>query len=241
MSAAGVRRRAAGRGEKRIGRGRRRAMDERFADSGDGMRRIASAERATTAGNEARRMNDAAWQMPLAPLCEDERIERILAAHHAMHEAHFAGDAAINEALPIMARSTRSTGGWFLTVVLTPWMLARLAIPESQPSIALPAGWSAAEREGAPFVLLGPVRACVILGARLRGHLAYHPLLGHYLLQPLCLAMQPYGSAEQVFAAWDEVIETRSENMRKREIDSPWHKELSRRELFGRRAPREED
>jgi hypothetical protein len=185
-------------------------------------------------------MTDMHWHLPLAALDEATRIERILAAHRELHEAHFAGDPAVNEALPVMVRSPRSTDGWFLCLVLTPFMLARLAVPEQQPSIRLPAGWSAEERTGAPFMLLGPVRACAILNARLRGHLSYHPQLGHYLLQPLCLNMQPYGGAEEAFNAWDEVIDTRSRNMEQRRIDSPWHKELSRRELFRRAGPDKE-
>jgi hypothetical protein len=73
-----------------------------------------------------------------------------------------------------------------------------------------------------------------ILGQSQQAHLNYHPLLGHYLLQPIALNMEPYASPEAVFEEWNQVIRTRDENMEKHRRDCPWQKEVSRRELFER-------
>jgi hypothetical protein len=65
-------------------------------------------------------------------------------------------------------------------------------------------------------------------------HLNYHPALGHYLLQPLCLDMEPYVEGDEVFRAWSEVIRIRDANMEQARRDCPLQKEISRRELFSR-------
>ena len=43
-----------------------------------------------------------------------------------------------------------------------------------------------------------------------------------------------YGGADDVFAAWGEVIRTREENMERHRRHCPIQQELSRREFFGR-------
>ena len=44
--------------------------------------------------------------------------------------------------------------------------------------------------------------------------------------------MEQYRSADEGFAAWNEVIRTRDENMARMQRDCPWQKEVSRREFF---------
>ena len=46
--------------------------------------------------------------------------------------------------------------------------------------------------------------------------------------------MTDYRSADEVFQAWNHVIQTRDRNMEKARRDCAWQKEVSRREFFGR-------
>lgn len=111
-------------------------------------------------------------------------------------------------------------------------MLARVLVPERDPGIEIPSSWRAEMRRNEEFQLLGPTVLVDLLGQQQPAHLGYHPRLGHYLLQPLAMNMEEYRSADEVFAAWNQVIRTRDENMAKMQRDCPWQKELSRREFF---------
>jgi hypothetical protein len=161
-------------------------------------------------------------------------IETLLEVHATLFADHFSGDPAINERMGIEVRAFRRFEGWRLALVLTPWMLARVLIPDRDPRLPLPPEWTTAARHGAPHQVLGPAMSFSILGQDQQAHLNYHPWLGHYLLQPIALNMAPYASPNAVFDAWGEVIRTRDENMEKHRKDCLWQEEISRRELFSR-------
>jgi hypothetical protein len=161
-------------------------------------------------------------------------IETLLELHALLFDDHFAGDPEANESLGIEVRAFRRLEGWRVALVLTPWMLARLLIPDRDPKIPLPPEWCAEAREEATYQALGPQVGFSLLGQDQQAHLNYHAWLGHYLIQPIALNMGAYESPEAVFEAWSNVIRTRDENMARHRKDCPWQQEISRRELFSR-------
>jgi hypothetical protein len=175
------------------------------------------------------------WSICPAALADDDRfVETIRRLHEAVNRDFFADDPMANQRLGVQVRAFRRLEQWRLLLVLTPWMFSRLLLPERDPGIRVPPKWRAEARRDAPYQLLGPRVRLAILGQSQPAHLNYHPLLGHYLLQPIALNMEPYTSPEAVFEEWNQVIRTRDENMEKHRRDCPWQKEVSRRELFGR-------
>jgi hypothetical protein len=161
-------------------------------------------------------------------------IETLLELHTRLFTDHFAGDPAVNERLGVEVRAFRRFEGWRMALVLTPWMLARLLVPDRDPQLPLPPEWRAEVRHGAPYQTLGPKVTFAILGQEQQAHLNYHPWLGHHLLQPIAFNMGAYASPEAVFDAWSKVIRTRDENMERHRKDCAWQREISRRELFSR-------
>jgi hypothetical protein len=67
-------------------------------------------------------------------------------------------------------------------LLLTPWMHARLLFPDDRPPLEIPRGWSANERQGSDYLVLGPRLDFVLLGQPQQAHLSYDPALGHYLV-----------------------------------------------------------
>lgn len=182
--------------------------------------------------------SESAWQLCRPELSEDDGlIAEVLDVHRAILEGPLGRDPMINLALPIEQRALRAVEDWRVLLLLTPWMLARLLFPDRAPSLALPSGWTADERAGMDYVVLGPRLSIELLGRAQQAHLSYHPRLGHYLLQPICLDMTAYRDADAVFEDWNAVIRTRDENMEKAARDCPMQKEISRRELFRRLKP----
>jgi hypothetical protein len=173
------------------------------------------------------------WKLPPPDLREDGEalLELIERCYRAELERSFRDSLSANPALPVETRALRRVDGWQLLLLLTPWMFARLLLPDAPPA-AIPAGWSAREREQAEPVVLGPLLEVDVAGAPQKAHLNYHPQLGHYLIQPLVLALDEYRSAEEVYAAWNRVIQTRDENMRRMQRECPMQQEVSRREFF---------
>jgi hypothetical protein len=186
-------------------------------------------------------VTEALWQTCPPELADDDALARaVLDAHQAILDEELAGDPMLNTALPVQLRALRRIEGWRVLLLLTPWMLARLLFPDEPTALPIPADWSADARREADYRVLGPSLAFELLGQSQRAHLNYHPALGHYLLQPLCLDMQPYGDAEAAFEAWNQVIRIRDENMEKARRDCPLQKEVSRRELFRRLTARDD-
>ena len=182
-------------------------------------------------------MIDSAWRTWPPELAVDEAlVATVLAAHQTLGEelGREQPFMNLNPRLPIAHRALRRIEDWRVLLLLTPWMLARLLFPDRAPAIPLPAGWTAEERAGEAYQVLGPPIRFQLLGQPQLAHLNYNPALGHYLLQPLCLDMESYTEGEEVFSAWSEVVRIRDANMEKARRDCPLQKEISRRELFAR-------
>jgi hypothetical protein len=175
------------------------------------------------------------WQLCPSPLNDDEVLSAaVLAVHQTLLQEQLWGDPSLNLNLGLEQRALRRIEDWRVLLLLTPWMFARLLFPDRSSGLTPPKGWTAREREGAAYQVLGPHLAFSLLGQPQQAHLNYQPELGHYLVQPICLDLQTYPNAETVFVAWNQVIRTRDENMEKARRDCPWQKELSRREFFSR-------
>jgi len=177
-------------------------------------------------------MADWSWTLAVLPRDDSALAAQVTAVFDDIYRRLFAAEEFANHALPVEVRALRRVEGWRVMLLLTPWMLARLYLPENLPDLPLPAGWKAEERAGAPYTVIGPLFHFHLLGEARRAHLNYHPDLGHHLLLPLAQAMNHYPSADAVFAGWNEVIATRDRVMAEGKRDCPWQKELSRREFF---------
>ena len=179
--------------------------------------------------------SEAVWRVPPAELADDQALGRtVLEVHRDILRKQLAGDPMLNRALPVELRALRRIENWRVLLLLTPWMLARLLLPDEPPELEIPLEWSAQARGDGDYLVLGPNLSFDLLGQPQRAHLNYHNRLGHYLLQPICLDMKGYQSADAVFEAWNQVIRTRDENMEQAKRDCPLQKEISRRELFRR-------
>lgn len=106
-----------------------------------------------------------------------------------------------NPSLSVRIYSFRRLGVWRVPLVLTPWMLSNLFIPDENPDLALP-DHPADEQ----YALLGPLIQFIVLGTQHKAHLQYDSKLGHYLLQPLVLGMEHYADAQSVLTAWKKTM-----------------------------------
>ena len=174
------------------------------------------------------------WQLPPPALLEDDNALADAAVHlyRALYRDHFGDLLTINHALPVETRALRRESEWRLFLLLTPWMLTRVLVPGSAPDVDFPPETSLAECEARDPVVLGPTLTFRLGNSPQKAHLSYHPLLGHYLLQPLVLAMESYRSADEVYAAWNDVIRTRNANMQRLARSCAWQEEVSRREFL---------
>lgn len=180
-------------------------------------------------------MAKAGWAVsPFAGAPDDKVAAAVVACFRGIYQRHFSEEWLVNHDLPVEVRALRQSDGWQVMLLLTPWMLARVFLPERQPDITVPEGWGAAERAAAPYTVIGPPVTFSLLGAEHKAHLNYHPDLGHFLIQPLVQSMDKYASADEVFAAWDEVIRTRDRVMAEQKRECGWQKEVSRREFLAR-------
>ena len=175
------------------------------------------------------------WQRAWAGRIERETLcQMVITMHRTLYEQHFRGELGGNDRLPIQIRAYRTIDHWHVCLILTPWMLARLYIPFEDPDLPIPQEWSATQRIGKPYVVIGPPVEFNLLDGVQQASLNYDAVLGHYLLQPLVQSMDAYASADEVFQAWDRVIKIRDENIRKAQKDCPWQRDVSRREFFAR-------
>lgn len=173
------------------------------------------------------------WQALPAALQDDETfLDALEAMYQEFYGRYFAADPMANHALGIEFRALRRVENWRLLLVLTPWLLTRLLVPDEDPGLPVPPEWAATRLTDADYQVLGPRLSFEWLGTAQQAHLAYDRRLGHYLQQPLVLNMQGYADAEAVFAAWDDVIRKRDANMAAFQKECPWQREVSRRELL---------
>lgn len=174
-----------------------------------------------------------AWRHYPAELADDERfIAAVRQLHEEIDRQYFAHDLLANRRLDVQTRAFRRIHDWRVLLVLTPWMLSRLLVPDRAPTIQIPTEWREEARRNATYQVLGPRVTLEILGQNQQTHLNYHQVLGHYLLQPIALNMESYVTPEEVFDTWNQVIRVRDKNMEKHGRDCPLQKEISRRELF---------
>jgi hypothetical protein len=174
------------------------------------------------------------WKLGDLPKCDDQAvIAAVSKSFGEIYTEYFSNEFLVNHDLPIEIRAFRRNDGWCVFLLLTPWMMARVFLPERDPALPVPSDWSADKRASAPFNVIGPQLDFTMLGETLKAHLNYVPELGHFLLQPLVLSMEPYESAGAVFAAWDEVIKKRDQVMEEQKRECGWQKEVSRREFLG--------
>ncbi|MBF0160565.1 MAG: [NiFe]-hydrogenase assembly chaperone HybE [Magnetococcales bacterium] len=133
-----------------------------------------------------------------------------------------------NPAMPIVTHSFRHMDDWRIFLLLTPWMLARLLLPKRDPGLPLPSE----QQNDDTLMLLGPLLEVELLGQRQKAHLHYHPLLGHYLIQPLIQSLHKYSDADAVLSAWSTIVDTRDTLVRKHNRRCEWQQDVSRREMF---------
>lgn len=175
------------------------------------------------------------WQSCAAPLRDDQALcEAILTVYQDLYQHYFTNLPTINPRLPIELNAFRRIDQWRVFLLLTPWMLVRLWVPEGATGFAVPQGWSAEERDNASYTLLGPVFKLIVLDSQQKVHLAYYRQIGHYFIQPLILSLTAYDSAGAVYHAWRQVIQARIEKLKRLKKTSQWQSEVSRRELFSK-------
>ena len=180
-------------------------------------------------------MGERGWERWAPPLADDAALlAAVMATHQALLREALAAEPALNTAIQIEVRASRRIEDWRVMLLLTPWMLVRLLFPDTPPEIAVPEGWDAEGRGDAPYQVLGPRCSFRLLGMAQTAHLCFQPTLGHYLLQPICLDLQPYRDADAVLEAWSHVIGIRDENLEQARRECPMQREVSRREFFTR-------
>ncbi len=171
------------------------------------------------------------WQPTPEGLASDRALLQTVAAIYR-DQPRLADQPNSNPRLGVETRALRRVGEWRLFLLLTPWMLSRLYFHDGRAPVAVPPGWSATDCDGREQAVIGPGVAFTLLDNPQRAHLNYHPRLGHYLLQPLVLAMHQYDSSAAVFAAWNEVIKVRDAAIQHMRIRCPVQEEISRREFL---------
>ncbi len=140
-----------------------------------------------------------------------------------------------NPSLPVRIYSLHRFGFWRVLLILTPWMLANLLTPDTNPGlfvpdqpIGQPIGRDAAGH------LLGPLIRFTVLDRQYKAHLNFDSHLGHYLLQPLILCMERYPDAEAVLTAWNRRLAGHSNCKTPSPPYRGCSREVSRREILTR-------
>lgn len=180
------------------------------------------------------------WQIFDSTQKDEEVINAVITAFTELYQTYFINELLVNHHLPVEVRAFRHTDIWRIFLLLTPWALARVFLPERQPALLIPSGWQAEQRVNASITVIGPAISLPILGGKERAHLNYHPQLGHYLIQPLIQSMEQFNTPDDAFNAWNEVIKTRNRVIEEQKRRCDWQQEVSRREFFAklrRRVP----
>ena len=178
-------------------------------------------------------MTNDQWQSVPDELKDDDALlAAVVEEHRQIYDRYFRDELELNHQLPVMTHAFRRLGQWRVFLLLTPWMLARVFVPDNPPDIKLPVKWRAKARRGHAYTVIGPSFKLDLLTGKQKAHLNYSSNLGHYLLHPLILSMSSFQTPNEVFRAWNKVIEARNENLEKMQQQSQQHKEISRREFF---------
>ncbi|MDD5330683.1 MAG: [NiFe]-hydrogenase assembly chaperone HybE, partial [Sulfuricella sp.] len=124
-------------------------------------------------------MRDSAWRLGALPAGEDRAVAAaVTACFDGIYREYFSNEWLVNHDLPVEVRAFRRSDGWCVFLLLTPWMMARVFLPERDPGLRIPPGWAAAERAASPFLVIGPLLDFTILGGAQKAHLNYLPELG---------------------------------------------------------------
>ncbi len=173
------------------------------------------------------------WTLFPEDLQDDQQLlAAVLEEHEGLYRDCFIDDPGVNHLLPVRVQAFRRVDSWRVFLLLTPWMLSRIFVPDSDPGIEIPGDWCAEARAGQPYRVIGPANSFELLTGRQKAHLNYSNRLGHYLLHPLILSMKDFQSPEEVFRVWNRIIETRNRNLQKLEQRSHRQEEITRREFF---------
>lgn len=173
------------------------------------------------------------WQSVPDELKDDDALlAAVVEEHRQIYAMYFQDELEINHQLPVITHAFRRLDGWRVFLLLTPWMLARVFIPDKPPAIELPPLWGAEARQGRAYTVIGPTFDLELLTGKQKAHLNYSSNIGHYLLHPLILSMSNFKTPNEVFRAWNQVIEARNENLQKMQQENQQQREISRREFF---------
>lgn len=172
------------------------------------------------------------WQLIHEVNDDENLINHVIETFTHLYQEVFQEDPLVNHQFPIEIRAFRYTPPWRIFLLLTPWTLARLFIPNRDPGILIPPEWEAEKRLYAPMTVIGPAMPLAILGGKEQAHLNYHPKLGHYLIQPIIQSMIKFKTPDEAFNAWNEVIKTRNRVIEEKQRRCDWQQEVSRREFF---------
>jgi hypothetical protein len=172
------------------------------------------------------------WHRYPDELIADHRlIDTIIQIQQQLQAGPLADAPDLNPLLPIQVRAMRRIESWRVLLLLTPWLFGRLFFPDQAPQLKITPDWFAAIQAYRDHQLLGPACQFQLFNQPQRAHLAIHPQLGHYLLQPLCLDMQTYQSPEDIFGRWNEVIKVRDHTMQQTQRQCLLQRDISRREF----------
>jgi len=174
------------------------------------------------------------WQLLDSAKNDEEVIRTVIDVFTEQYHTFFVDELLVNHNLPVEIRAFRHTDIWRIFLLLTPWTLARVFLPERDPGLEMPPGWQAKERASAPMTVIGPAMPLAILGGKEQAHLNYHPKLGHYLIQPLIQSMAQFNTPDEAFNAWNEVIKVRDKAIEEQKKRCEWQHEVSRREFFAK-------
>ncbi len=173
------------------------------------------------------------WQLIPDELNDDAAlVTAVEEEHRLIYARYFRDELEVNHRLPVMTHAFRRLQQWRLFLLLTPWMLTRVFIPDTPPDIEIPVDWRAKARKGRAYRVIGPTLDLNLLSGKQKAHLNYSSNIGHYLLHPLILSMSKFHTPEEVFRAWNKVIEARNRTIKKMQKQNPQHNEISRREFF---------
>ena len=92
------------------------------------------------------------WKLGDSPKRDDQAvIAAVSKSFGEIYRNYFSNEFQVNHDLPIEIRAFRRSDGWCVFLLLTPWMMARVFLPECDPGLPVPPGWSAGERASASF------------------------------------------------------------------------------------------
>ena len=94
-------------------------------------------------------MIDDHWQPVPDELKDDEALlKAVLEEHRLVYDRYFRDDLDVNHQLPVMTHAFRRLDRWRVFLLLTPWMLARVFVPDEAQDIEMPLEWQAEARAG---------------------------------------------------------------------------------------------